>query len=479
MGPDPSMKKPLSALILSILFYALSTPAQAGVFNAAETVLSNGLRVVVLENQRAPVVTQILFYKVGGMDDPPGKSGLAHVLEHMMFKGTPAFPEGTFSSAVARVGGQHNAFTSQDVTAYYQTMPASHLETVMAMEADRMRNLNFSDASFRDSFPLEIQVVIEERRQRTENNPSARLSEQASPAFYLNHPYRRPIIGWPEEIEGLRLEDLQYFYDRFYQPENAVLVIAGDVTRKEAFSLAEEYYGKIPAGPRLARRHTRYGAAPLAVASTVTLADPLVRVPQWRLYLPAPGIGDIDTGASDEEQEQIYDRIAALSILSEALAGGASSRLYRQLVIEQKVAVEAGGWLDVLRRGPGRIGFYAVPRNDTEAENKIDPLRAAFMKVLEDFASTGPTGQEIEAAKRRTRDAADLNLDSLMGPARQLGQSLILDIPLAVVEDWPARIDAVPVADLQALARDLLRSPGRVEAVLLPQTSEISLIDQW
>ena len=474
------MKKSFSALIFSLLFYVVSNSAQAGVFNAVETVLENGLRVVVLENQRAPVVTQILFYKVGGMDDPPGKSGLAHVLEHMMFKGTPTFPEGDFSSAVARVGGQHNAFTAQDVTAYYQTMPADQLETVMAMEADRMRNLNFSDATFKDSFPVEIQVVIEERSQRTENNPSARLSEQANPAFYLNHPYRRPIIGWPEEIKALTLDDLQAFYDRFYQPENAVLVIAGDVTREEAFALAEDYYGKIPAGPASLTGqpiHTHYGAAPLAVASTVTLTDPLVRVPQWQLYLPAPGIGG--AGASDEEQEQIYDRIAALSILSEALAGGASSRLYRQLVIEQKIAVEAGGWLDVIRRGPGRIGFYAVPRTNAGEEPQIDKLRAAFMDVLEDFARSGPTEQEIEAAKRRTRDAADLNLDSLMGPARQLGQSLILDIPLAVVEDWPARIDSIPAADLQELARNFLRSPGRVEAVLLPQTSEISLIDQW
>ena len=475
------MKKPFSALLFSLLFYALGNSAQAGVFNAVETVLENGLRVVVLENQRAPVVTQILFYKVGGMDDPPGKSGLAHVLEHMMFKGTPTFPEGDFSSAVARVGGQHNAFTSQDVTAYYQTMPADQLETVMAMEADRMRNLYFSDATFKDSFPVEVQVVIEERSQRTENNPSARLSEQANPAFYLNHPYRRPIIGWPEEIEALTLDDLQAFYDRFYQPENAVLVIAGDVTSKKAFKLAEEYYGKISAGPASLTGqpiHTHYGAAPLAVASTVTLADPLVRVPQWRLYLPALSVMD---GVMDDigDREKTYDTIAALSILSEALAGGASSRLYRQLVIEQKVAVEAGGWLDVIRRGPGRIGFYAVPRADTVEEPQIDKLRTAFMDILEDFARTGPTEQEVEAAKRRTRDAADLNLDSLMGPARQLGQSLILDIPLAVVEDWPARIDSIPAADLQELARDFLRSPGRVEAVLLPQTSEISLIDQW
>ena len=475
------MKKPLSALLFSLLFYALSNSAQAGVFNAVETVLKNGLRVVVLENQRAPVVTQILFYKVGGMDDPPGKSGLAHVLEHMMFKGTPAFPEGDFSSAVARVGGQHNAFTSQDVTAYYQTMPADQLETVMAMEADRMRNLNFSDATFKDSFPVEIQVVIEERSQRTENNPSARLSEQANPAFYLNHPYRRPIIGWPEEIEALTLDDLQDFYDRFYQPENAVLVIAGDVTSEKAFELAEDYYGKIPAGlASLTGQpiHTHYGAAPLAVASTVTLTDPLVRVPQWRLYLPAPSIMD---GIMDDigDREKTYDTIAALSILSEALAGGASSRLYRQLVIEQKIAVEAGGWLDVIRRGPGRIGFYAVPRTDTGEEPQIDKLRTAFMDVLEDFARNGPTEQEIEAAKRRTRDAADLNLDSLMGPARQLGQSLILDIPLSVVEDWPARIDSIPAADLQELAQDFLRSPGRVEAILLPETSQLSLIDQW
>ena len=472
------MKKPLSALIFSLLFYAASNSVQAGVFNAVETVLANGLRVVVIENQRAPVVTQILFYKVGGMDDPPGKSGLAHVLEHMMFKGTPAFPEGDFSSAVARVGGQHNAFTSQDVTAYYQTMPADHLATVMEMEADRMRNLNFADATFQKSFPVEVQVVVEERSQRTDNNPAARLSEQANPAFYLNHPYRRPIIGWPEEIESLTLSDLQTFYNQFYQPENAVLVIAGDVTSEEVFALAEDYYGKIPADPQLTARHTQYGAAPLAVASTVTLTDPLVRVPQWRLYLPALGVMDgIMDGVGD--REKTYDTIAALSILSEALAGGASSRLYRQLVIEQKVAVEAGGWLDVIRRGPGRIGFYAVPRTDAGEKPQIDQLRAAFMDVLEDFARDGPTEQEIEAAKRRTRDAADLNLDSLMGPARQLGQSLILDIPLAVVEDWPARIDSIPATDLQELARNFLRSPGRVEAILLPQTREISLIDQW
>ncbi|HXI60208.1 MAG TPA: pitrilysin family protein, partial [Polyangia bacterium] len=256
--------------------------------------LANGLEVVVVPDRRAPVVTHMVWYKVGAADETPGKSGLAHFLEHLMFKGTAKNPMGRFSQAVAAVGGQENAFTSQDYTGYFQRVARENLKEMMEFEADRMTGLVLTDAAV---IP-ELKVVLEEYNQRVGNNPRARLSEQIDAALYLNHPYGRPIIGWRHEIESLTREDALAFYKRFYTPNNAVLVIAGDVSIDEVRALAEQTFAKVPKVAEIAPRHRPQEPQPVAVRH-VTLADPRVAQPSMHRAYLVPSSSSAKPGESE------------------------------------------------------------------------------------------------------------------------------------------------------------------------------------
>ncbi|MGE3740931.1 MAG: M16 family metallopeptidase, partial [Geminicoccaceae bacterium] len=317
----------------------------AGVFHPETFTLDNGMEVVVVENHRAPVLAHMVWYKVGTADSPPGKSGLPHFLEHLMFKGTGEIPPGEFSKIVARQGGNDNAFTSQDSTAYFQMIAKDRLELVMAMEADRMVNLDLSDEHV---YP-ERDVILEERRSRVDNEPSALLGEQLMAAQYLHHPYRLPVIGWFHEIAGYTREDALEFYRTWYAPNNAVLVIAGDVTAAELRPLAERTYGAVAARPMLTRR--RLAEPPQHAARRVTLRHERVRQPNlMRTYL-APSY-------ASPGHEHAY----ALELLSEILGGGGTSRLFRSVVVERALAAGAGSHY----RGTGLDGtifrIYGVPR---------------------------------------------------------------------------------------------------------------------
>ena len=309
-----------SVLALLLLAPGPEGSAGAGVFNPQTFTLKNGMAVVVIPNHRVPVVTHMVWYKVGSADEPPGKSGTAHFLEHLMFKGTRKLASGEFSRILARNGGRENAFTSQDYTGYFQSISVDRLEMVMEMEADRMTNLVF-DAK---KVEPERQVIFEERRNRTGNNPSALLAEYVNATLFLNHPYRRPIIGWEHEVRGLTIADLMSFYRRWYVPNNAILVVAGDITAEKLRPLAEKTYGRIPAAPALTR--ARPGEPPHRTARRVTLKDPRVRQPSWSRTFLAPSYTE---GAT----ENAY----ALQVLAEIL-GGATGPLYRSLVVEQKLA---------------------------------------------------------------------------------------------------------------------------------------------
>ena len=270
------MRKPLiAALAAAALMAPLSALASGA--KIADYKLSNGLELVVIPDRRAPVVTHMIWYKVGAADETPGKSGLAHFLEHLMFKGTAVNPAGRFSQVVARIGGQENAFTSNDYTGYFQRVPSDRLKTVMEFEADRMTGLQLTDAVV---LP-ERDVILEERNQRTENNPRARLSEQMSAALYLNHPYGKPVIGWRHEMEHLSRDDALAFYRRFYAPNNAVVVIAGDVDPEETRKLVEQIYGRLAPNTDLPPRQ-RPQEPPSVVARTLTLADPRVEMPSMQ-----------------------------------------------------------------------------------------------------------------------------------------------------------------------------------------------------
>ncbi|MCH7692676.1 MAG: insulinase family protein [Proteobacteria bacterium] len=434
------------ALALLLLAPGPEGSAGAGVFDPETFTLKNGMAVVVIPNHRVPVVTHMVWYKVGSADEPPGKSGIAHFLEHLMFKGTRKLASGEFSRILARNGGRENAFTSHDYTGYYQSIAVDRLEMVMEMEADRMTNLVF-DAK---EVEPERQVIFEERRNRTGNNPSALLAEHVNATLYLNHPYRRPIIGWEHEIRGLTIADLMSFYRRWYVPNNAILVVAGDITAEELRPLAEKTYGRIPAAP--ARLRVRPGEPPHRAARRVTLKDPRVRQPSWSRTFLAPSYTE---GAT----EHVY----ALQVLAEIL-GGATGPLYRSLVVEQKLAVSAGAYFEPDRLGPGTFGFYASPRPGVSMEK----LEAAMEAELARVVDKGVTGKEARRAKGRLQAEAVYARDSLGTGARVLGGALAIGLTVEDVESWPERIGAVTVPEINAAARDVLGQAASVTALLLP-----------
>src|SRR5512143_2107475 len=292
--------------------------------------LANGLELVVIPDHRAPVVTHMIWYKVGAADETPGKSGLAHFLEHLMFKGTAKNPTGKFSQVVARIGGQENAFTSHDYTGYFQRVPSEQLKTVMDFEADRMTGLQLTD----EVVLPERNVILEEQNQRVGNNPGARLTEQIDAALYLNHPYGKPAIGWRHEMEQLSRDDAIGFYRRFYGPNDAVVVIAGDIDPAQARALAEGSYGKIARHGPMTPRMRAQEPPPVAVRS-LTLADPRVEMPTLQRAYLVPSFSAAKRGESE-----------ALEVLAHILGSGSNSRLYRALVVDKQIAVMASAWYD-------------------------------------------------------------------------------------------------------------------------------------
>ncbi|MEE8394286.1 MAG: pitrilysin family protein, partial [Rhodospirillales bacterium] len=370
---------PVLVAALLLLLAVSGRTADGGVFNPQTFELANGMQVVVVPNHRVPVVTHMVWYKAGSADDPPGKSGIAHLLEHLMFKGTNKLKPGEFSEILARNGGQENAFTSRDYTAYYQSVAVDRLELVMEMEADRMTNLVLGG----EDVETEKRVILEERRQRTDNNPGSILAEHLSAALFLNHPYRRPIIGWQHEIEGLTLADALSFYRRWYAPNNAILTVAGDITAEELRPLAEKYYGRIPSVPAVAR--SRPTEPPHRAARQVVLSDERVRQPTWSRTFLAPSYTH---GAA----EHAYP----LEVLSEILGGGATTRLYRTLVVERKLAISAGASYSPDSLGPTGFAFYASPQTGVSVDRIEREMELEIARLLKD----GVSREELDRAKR-------------------------------------------------------------------------------
>jgi zinc protease len=433
-------------LALAIGFTAVA-PARAQVFNPETFQLANGMQVVVVPNHRVPIVTHMVWYKVGAADEVPGKTGLAHFLEHLMFKGTPSIPPGEFSKIVARNGGRDNAFTTSDYTAYFQNVAVDRLELVMKMEADRMANLSLDE----ENFKTEKQVVLEERRMRTENNPGALLSEQMEAALYRNHPYHNPVIGWESEIQGLSRDDALAFYKRWYAPNNAILVIAGDVTAAQVRPLAEKYFASIPVAHIPARE--RRIEPPQVAARRIELKDGRVQQPQWsRMYMaPSYSWGD---------KAQAYP----LQVLAEVVGGGATSRLYRTLVVEQGLAASAGAGYEPTALDMTTFSVYATPRPGVA----MDKLEAAVEKELARIAKEGLPASEVERAVARLKANVAYARDSLHTGARVLGEALATGQSVDDVESWPKRIGEVTPQQVAAAAQSLLKAQDSVTGLLLP-----------
>jgi zinc protease len=422
-------------------------PVWAKVFSPETFTLANGLQVVVVPNHRVPVVSHMLWYKVGSADEVAGKTGLAHMVEHMMFKGTKTVPAGMFSRIVAQNGGRDNAFTTSDYTAFYQNVAVDKLPLVMKLEADRMANLKLNDKDFQP----ERQVVLEERRMRIENSPAALLNEQMMASLFLGSPYHHPVIGWRNEIEHYTLADVVDFHQRWYAPNNAILVVAGDITAARLKPLAEKYYGVIPARPLPARTHTE--EPPPVAARSIELRDPDVHQPSWtRLYL-APSYREGATA-------QAYP----LEVLSEILGGGATSRLYKSLVVEQNLAADIGADYEPTANGLTNFAISADPRPDIS----IAKLQEAIAAQIQSVVTDGVTPQEVQQAKDRLRADVAYATDSLHTGARVLGSALATGETVEDVESWPDRINAVSADQVNEAARAVLRDQRSVTGVLLP-----------
>ncbi len=425
--------------------------ADNGVFNPQTFTLKNGLQVIVIPNHRVPVVTHMVYYKVGSADEPPGHSGVAHLLEHLMFKGTKERPSGEFSRIVARNGGSENAFTSLDFTGYFQTVAADRLGLMMAMEADRMTNLVLDPKEV----DTERLVVLEERRQRTDNDPGSILGEHVNAALFLNYPYRQPVIGWEHEIKALSVEQLRNFYQRWYSPGNAILIVAGDITAEQLKPMAERTYGRIPARPDISRQ--RPTEPPHFASRRIELKSQRVREPSWsRTFLAPSRITAIMGGAGVEHAD-------ALEILADVLGGGASGPIYRSLVIEQKLAISAGADYHASGMGPGRFIFYASPRPGVSIAKLENAMETELAKIIE----TGVSGDDVERAKIRILAEAVYALDSLSTGARIFGSALASGRTIDDVENWPHRIEAVTTEQVNAAARAVIKDRPSVTSLLL------------
>ena len=418
----------------------------------ANFTLANGLEVVVIPDHRAPVVTHMIWYRNGAADDPPGKSGIAHFLEHLMFKGTKAHPKGEFSEFISEIGGQENAFTSSDFTAYFQQVARQHLRACMAFEADRMTGLVLTD----EVVAPERDVVLEERRMHADTDPGAQLGEAVQATLFTHHPYGVPIIGWGHEIEGLKREDALAYYQRFYTPENAIVVVAGDAEPDEALALAEETYGKVkPRGAKLER--IRPVEPPTVADRLVTVKDEKVEQPNWQRHYLAPSCRTAKPGEWE-----------ALEVLGHLLGGGQTSFLYRRLVMEEKLAVSVWAFYHGTALDQSRFIVMITPAPGVTLET----LDKAFDRALADFLREGVDEAALERSKTRLVADATYARDSQSDLARWYGSSLAVGQSLSEVEGWPTKIDAVDAEAVMAAARRWLEHKPAVTGHLLPLEEE-------
>lgn len=415
----------------------------------AEFTLDNGLTLVVIPDRRAPVVTHMAWYKVGSADDPQGRSGIAHFLEHLMFKGTSNYRNNEFSAAVSAIGGQENAFTSWDYTAYFQKVSPSALPDMMKYEADRMRNLVLTD----EVFLPERDVILEERSGRVDRSPSAILSEFSRAALHVNHPYSVPIIGWEHEIAKLEMKDAFEFYEKWYQPWNAIVVVAGDVDPQETLTLAKSTYGKVVATSEPIERNWTSSPLPV-VAQTLEYKDKRVTQPSWQRTFRAPSYLIAEEGEAE-----------ALDLLSTIMGGSASSRFQKEIVLEQELATAAGAFYQGSSRDMSSFGFYAVPRGDTKLEDVSKAVEAQVDKLLKD----GVTQEELDRARQAYLKTIIFSQDSQITLARIFGSVLTIGGSVEDFTSWPDRLRKVTVEDVNKVARKYLDRNRSITSRLLPK----------
>lgn len=394
--------------------------------------LENGMQVVVIEDHRAPVVMHMVWYRAGAADETPGVSGVAHFLEHLLFKGTETMEPGEFSATVAANGGRDNAFTSYDYTAYYQRVAADRLELMMKMESDRMVNLQLDE----EDILTEREVIIEERNQRTENNPASLMREQLDAAQYLNHRYGVPIIGWRHEMENLSLDDALAYYRQFYAPNNAILVVAGDVEPDAVLDLAKTYYGVLPPNPKLGDR-ARPEEPPQTAARRMVFEDPRVAQPYVRRSYLAP-----------ERDPGDQKTAAALTILAEILGGGTTSYFAEKLQFDAQLAVYTGAWYGGTSLDDTTFDLVVVPSEGVSLEE----AEAAMDNALVDFMKAGVDADQLSRIKMQLRALQIYARDDVESLANRYGRALTSGLTIADVQAWPDVLQAVTEEDILAAA---------------------------
>ena len=412
------MKSFLFFLCLVLFCYDLESKK---IFNAKSFELSNGLKVVVVENPRAPVTAQMIWYNFGSSVEKRGKSGLAHFMEHLMFKGTKKFPNDFFSKYLSKIGGSENAFTSYDYTAYYQIFPSQHLEKIIELEADRMKNLTLN----KKNVEIEKKVILEERFQRIESDPSAQLDESMRSILFPNNYYGRPIIGWKHEIEELNYDDVMSFYQEFYSPNNAVLVLSGDITLPKAKELVKKYYGNIESSKK--KKDFNLREPIFKTTTSVELKNKNVKQQIWKRIYRAKSYND-----------SVLDSLA-LDLGMKILAGGTSSVLYEEFVNRQKIFSMIGGFYQGLSKGDGYIYMYAIPNGEIKESEISKNIEAYIAEAID----TKITQEKLSLEKKKYFYDSIYGMDGILKPAEIIGEALTIGLKLNDIENWNKKLKKI------------------------------------
>lgn len=419
--------------------------------NPHEYMLENGLKLIVKEDHRSPVVVSQIWYKAGSIDELNGTTGVAHVLEHMMFKGTKKVSGGEFSKQIAAVGGRDNAFTARDYTAYFQQLHKSKLPLAMKLEADRMHNLKLT----KEEFAKEIKVVMEERRLRTDDQPHSLVHEKMMAIAYQSHPYRRPIIGWMNDLENMSVQDAQEWYDRWYAPNNAVLVVVGDVNPNDVFSLAQKYYGKIKSRSLLSLALRKPQVEPPQAGIKRLMVKAPARLPYLVMGYHAPVLHDAD---ADWEPY-------ALEMLVGVLDGNESARLNKALVREQRIASSINADYDSTGRGPSMFFLNGTPSEGKSAEELETALHNEVQKLIRD----GVTEEELARVKAQVVSGHVFQLDSMFYQAMQIGQLESVGLSYRDLDTIIKKLQAVTAEQVRDVAIKYLIEDSLTVATLDPQ----------
>ena len=433
-------------LIIFFLIFFSFTSLKSKLFDAKQFQLKNGLRVVVIENSRAPVVSQMIWYNVGSIDEKFGKSGLAHFLEHLMFKGTKKYPSGYYSKYISKNGGTENAFTSFDYTAYYQIVPTEHLEKIVELEADRMTNLTLTD----EQVETEKKVILEERYQRIDSKPSAILDESIRKSLFPNHTYGTPIIGWEHEIKALTIDDVRKFYNDYYNPKNAILIFSGDVSLKKAKEYSEKYFGKIKVKNQININRIKLNDPVLRTNIRINYDDENVKQKIWKRSFK-----------TSSYKESIKNGIA-LDLGLKILTGGSTSILYRELVEKKKLVSSIGGYYQGMSRDKATVNFYAIPNENVEISN----LEKQIYEIMKKSVVNGITEDRFALQKKKYEYESIYLRDNIFQPAQIVGEALSIGIALEEIESWDEFLNEITIDDVKNELKKFIKNNNYVTGLL-------------